>query len=116
MFTGVASIDAKIHTVPECGCWLWEGAVNSRGYGTVKINGRQDYVHRISWRKHNKCAISKGRVLLHRCDTRRCCNPDHLYPGSHRANMRDMVKKGRQATRANGRHRVCKQASENATL
>lgn len=71
----------------------------------VKIKGRQMYVHHVVWRKHHKKPIPHGKVMLHKCDTRRCCNPEHTHPGTHRANMRDMVRKGRQATMANGRLR-----------
>lgn len=108
MFTGIERIDRFIHTVPECGCWLWAGNVNSRGYGTVKFAGRSHYVHRLVWRIHHRKPIPRGLVLMHKCDTRRCCNPKHTHPGSHRKNMRDMVKKGRAASRSNGRHASCK--------
>ena len=107
-FLGIPQIDDRIEPIPHCGCWIWLGHVNSRGYGKVKMKGRDMYVHHIAWRKYNKRPIPKGRVLMHSCDTRRCCNPDHLKPGTHRANMRDMVRKGRAASRSNGRHASCK--------
>jgi predicted XRE-type DNA-binding protein len=34
--------------------------------------------------------------VLHRCDVRACCNPEHLYLGSHSDNMIDRVRRGRQ--------------------
>jgi hypothetical protein len=105
---GIQKIDDRLEYVPECGCWIWTGTVNSRGYGTVRMGCRTQYVHRVVWRRHNKKPIPKGMVLLHKCDTRRCCNPLHTKPGSHKANMKDMVRKGRAASRSNGRHAVCK--------
>lgn len=108
MFTGNTRIDEKIMPIPHCGCWIWLGSVNSRGYGTISFGRRREYVHRIVWRLFHKKPIPKGMVLLHRCDTRLCCNPDHTHPGSHKANMRDMVNKERQATLANGRHWAAK--------
>lgn len=108
MFTGIEQIDKFIMPVPHCGCWIWIGNVNSRGYGTIRYKGRTHYVHRLVWSKHHRKPIPRGLVMMHKCDTRRCCNPDHTHPGSHRKNMRDMVKKGRAASRSNGRHASCK--------
>ncbi len=37
-----------------------------------------------------------GMFVLHRCDNRRCCEPDHLFLGSQQDNVTDMIMKGRQ--------------------
>lgn len=108
MFTGIARIDEKIVAVPETGCWIWTGCINSQGYGTVRHCGRMDYVHRVIYRLLKRTHIPRAMVLMHSCDTRACCNPDHVRPGSHRANMRDMVAKDRAATLENGRHWAAK--------
>jgi hypothetical protein len=39
--------------------------------------------------------IPPGMVLCHRCDERRCINPDHHFVGTHQANMDDMTQKRR---------------------
>lgn len=79
---------------PMSGCWLWEGTVHRDGYGQIKIDGTLHRAHRLSYELH------KGRVpptlgVLHKCDTRCCVNPDHLYVGSPADNVDDMVRRGR---------------------
>jgi hypothetical protein len=75
-------------------CWLWQAAVDSGGYGNIDDGtGRLRKAHRIAY------ALTHGAPgelhVLHRCDTRRCCNPAHLFLGTHDDNMRDRQDKGR---------------------
>lgn len=78
-------------------CWLWSGPVFGDGYGAATgLNGRVARAHRVAWRiTHGP--IHEGAQVLHRCDVRRCCNPDHLWLGTNDENMADMVAKGRAA-------------------
>lgn len=75
-------------------CWLWRGAVTSRGYGTMSIEARTVRVHRFSWELHNG-SIPTGMVVCHHCDTPLCVNPWHLFVGTRLDNKRDCVRKGR---------------------
>jgi hypothetical protein len=77
-------------------CWLWNGGVNSYGYGySVAALCGSNRVHRIALAIKLKRAIRPGAEVLHACDVRSCCNPDHLSEGTHAENMRGMVERGR---------------------
>lgn len=65
-------------------CWLWQGNVNSSGYGP----------HRIVYKL--LCgSISSNLYVLHDCDVRRCLNPKHLKLGTQQQNLQEMHHKGR---------------------
>ena len=90
----------KYAPVPEAGCWLWTGGTNEHGYGIIGLGSRADGVakaHRVSWEIHNG-KIPQGLVVMHKCDTPACVNPDHLALGTMRDNSRDMSIKGRART------------------
>ena len=42
--------------------------------------------------------IPKGKVVMHLCDNRKCCNPRHLSIGTQKENLLDMRTKQRQGT------------------
>lgn len=90
-------------------CWIWPGTRNNKGYGLIGKGGRGTggfTVHRVSWMIH-RGPIPDGKWVLHRCDTPACVNPDHLFIGTHRDNMADMVAKGRHP-RSNALKTECK--------
>ncbi len=87
------------HAVPitECGCLIWTGPVSKRtGYGQMIVKGRALSPHRVAY-EEALGPIPAGQFVLHRCDVRTCINPDHLFLGTHKDNMRDMQEKRRSA-------------------
>ena len=86
-------------------CWLWVGAVTSRGYGWFVAKGRQWTAHRFSWHI-SRGPIPDGLFVCHHCDTPRCVRPQHLFLGTHADNMADMKAKGRGVGRTTGRGRT----------
>jgi hypothetical protein len=77
---------------PVSGCWIWQGSIQRQGYGSVGYRNRTWLAHRLSWTAANG-PIPAGKILCHRCDERRCVNPDHLFLGTWQANVDDLKAK-----------------------
>lgn len=85
---------AKVEPVTESGCWIWTGHTYGIGYGSIVIDGTRVPAHRAAYTEFVG-EIPEGMLVCHRCDVPACCNPDHLFLGTYKDNMRDCVTKGR---------------------
>ena len=94
-------------------CWNWIGALTHNGYGSMVIGGKDLRAHRISFAIHIG-PVPEGVCVLHRCDNRRCCNPDHLFLGDWADNMRDMIAKGRSNHPSGEDHQCAKITAKDA--
>lgn len=72
-------------------CWEWIGAL-SKGYGSFRFTKTNDSAHRVAWMLY-RGKIPNGVCVLHKCDNKRCVNPNHLYLGDHKQNMRDAIER-----------------------
>jgi hypothetical protein len=82
--------DQKWTPEPFSGCHLWTACGAAGQYGRI---GKR-LAHRVSWEfKHGP--IPSGIKVLHKCDVPPCVNPDHLFLGTQRENIRDCIGKGR---------------------
>jgi hypothetical protein len=83
------------------GCLEWQGTVSKLGYGMISFQKRPGKTFRTTTTVHRKYyeltvgPIPDGMQVNHRCDNRRCINPDHLFLGTQTDNIRDMMAKGR---------------------
>lgn len=76
------------------GCWEWIGRLDQHGYGEFFHDGRSWKAHRLAWvLRHG--SIKKGMCACHKCDNRKCVNPDHIFIGTNVDNLKDMHRKGR---------------------
>lgn len=95
---------SKVDIKGEDECWNWLGYKNAGKYGRTWINDRGYYAHRVIFDLAfpNTITLSAPKdtdetgFLLHTCDNPSCCNPKHLFVGTHADNMADKVAKNRQ--------------------
>lgn len=80
------------------GCWEWDGFIDPNGYARFKtIESHKRYLaHRLSY------ALAfgetpKGMHICHKCDNRKCVRPDHLFVGTAKDNIHDMIGKKRHS-------------------
>ena len=71
----------------DSGCWVWQRAKTTAGYGTLTFGGKTRYAHRVFYEAYVG-DIPQGLVLDHLCRNPGCCNPDHLEPVTFAENMR----------------------------
>lgn len=77
-------------------CQLCHLAPNTKGYSPISF-GRtiKMRAHRLVYIVLNP-NMNQELMVLHKCDNRRCINPDHLFAGTAQDNTDDMIAKGRK--------------------
>ena len=83
----------SVSHVAESGCFVWNGSVDTYGYGHARWGGGRRKAHVMAIELAGK-TLGPGMVVRHLCGNSRCCNPEHLTLGSHRENMADKARSG----------------------
>lgn len=94
---------SKVYPEPNTGCWLWGGPVNDDGYGLFRYSVfpfKLKTAHRASYWMYNGEFDHSKLNVLHVCDNPCCVNPDHLFLGTHKDNMKDKALKNRHGRKA----------------
>lgn len=84
----------KLVRIKDSGCWHFTGPISATGYGKIGYRGRVTLAHRLSYILH---VGDPGELfVLHKCDNRKCVNPEHLFLGTAKDNTQDMLAKNRR--------------------
>lgn len=79
------------------GCWEWTGATcgHKLKYGTLSYRGQVYKVTRLIKHLISSFDLNSDLLILHHCDNPLCVNPEHLYAGTARDNVRDCRERNR---------------------
>lgn len=92
---------SKIKFAGTDDCWEWQANRSIAGYGKYKVSGEKRLAHRLLFIQLYG-AIPSDIMVCHKCDNPACCNPNHLWAGTAKDNIQDMIKKGRANKSRNG--------------
>lgn len=76
------------------GCWEWTGARDKDGYGVFNYAGKTSRAPKVALELDGR-PVPRGMMACHTCDNPGCVRVDHLYPGTPKQNVADMMSRGR---------------------
>lgn len=84
-------------------CWPWKLRRDAAGYGRGYF-GTTHNAHRRALELATGIVQPSAIEACHHCDNPPCCNPAHLFWGTHAENLQDAGRKGRLGNNRGERH------------
>lgn len=81
-------------------CHVWQGPTSGEGrgggYGRMSLNSQTVAVHLVVY-THYFGYIPGKKQIDHKCNTRLCCNPQHLQMVTHKRNQQLRAKRAKES-------------------
>jgi hypothetical protein len=85
--TTIDGIRHEVNIDPATGCWNWRRHLDREGYASVSGKRASRAVATLVY------GDLGNQPVHHICANRRCVNPEHLQPISHRENAAEMLER-----------------------
>ena len=87
IFNTKEDVWGRIQTASPEECWLWVGkSISSNGYPVMGYQRVNRKAATLAYESFFKTEVPPGKVLMHSCHNRLCCNPHHLSVGTYSEN------------------------------
>jgi hypothetical protein len=93
----------QVEMLEELSCWNWKGAIFQNGYAQFSHNGKTVKASRFVYAAV-RGTIPDGMFVCHSCDNKKCVNPAHLFLGTAKDNVHDMMQKKRDRCVSGSEH------------